>query len=222
MDFSIIKFLKKLKKVLTKLLGAYKCSRNIIVQSYPVVYLRIPRIRLKNYRGCPYNKSDKMLTEVIGNILDSNEDFILQQNCCTTTKAQGLSLAIAQKWPLSDPYRDRVKAKGNWATIESRDTPGSIKVLGKVICLFSQYSHGKPNGGLKDPLNVVIPDSAEDRLQYFVSCLNLVSDLAPKSVAIPFKIGCGLAGGNWQKYYNAISDWALLNPSISVKIYKLP
>jgi len=38
---------------------------------------------------------------------------------------------------------------------------------------------------------------------------------------LPYKIGCGLAGGNWDKYYNILNIWANNNPNIKIVIYKL-
>ena len=65
------------------------------------------------------------------------------------------------------------------------------------------------------------PDSLEDRYDYFIECLQKIAELNPISIAIPYKIGCGLAGGRWEQYYNALNKWANNNPSIQIVIYKL-
>lgn len=39
-------------------------------------------------------------------------------------------------------------------------------------------------------------------------------------VAFPFKIGCGLAGGNWYEYKNMIEEFANDNREWDVIIYK--
>jgi hypothetical protein len=44
--------------------------------------------------------------------------------------------------------------------------------------------------------------------------------LKPESVGFPYKIGCGLAGGDWKLYESEIKRWSIEN-SIHVKVYKL-
>ena len=65
------------------------------------------------------------------------------------------------------------------------------------------------------------PDTLEDRYDYFIECLQKITELNITSIAIPYKIGCGLAGGNWEEYYNALNEWANKNPNIKIVIYKL-
>jgi hypothetical protein len=161
-----------------------------------------------------------MITEISGNLLDSSEEYILQQCCCTSIKTQGLSDAIAAKWPEANPYGSRKKLKGNWATEETRSKPGTIDIFGKVICMYAQYSHGKPNT-LKDPLNPQIEETFQTRLSWFKECLKQIAELKPKSIALPYKIGCGLAGGSWTAYYKALQEWSSTNPDIKVVIYRL-
>jgi hypothetical protein len=164
-----------------------------------------------------------MITEINEDLLNSTEEYILQQNCCTSIKVQGLSEAIAKKWPEANPYKSRIRLQGNWATLESRPKPGSIEVLGntrKIACLFAQYSHGKPNT-LKDPSGIVIDDTFKSRLNWFKECLEKVAELKPKSIAIPYKIGCGLAGGSWTSYYKALQEFSQKYPSIKIVIYRL-
>lgn len=43
-----------------------------------------------------------------------------------------------------------------------------------------------------------------------------------KSVAFPYMIGCGLAGGNWETYLGMITDFQKTYADVSVVIYKLP
>ena len=66
-------------------------------------------------------------------------------------------------------------------------------------------------------------DTGDNRLRYFMSCLaELTDDLdfmlctpelddsSPKisKICFPFRIGCGLAGGVWQDYKEAIEDFS--------------
>ena len=42
-----------------------------------------------------------------------------------------------------------------------------------------------------------------------------------RGVAFPDHIGCGLAGGDWQRYHSMISQFAACNPQLEVCIYQL-
>jgi len=169
-------------------------------------------------------------TIVSGDLLLADTEYIVQQNCCTAVKAHGLSEIIAQKFSGVNPYTERTRFKGNWATLETRPKPGSIEIFEneaeedtntcKIICAFAQYCHGKP-GVYKDPLSALYGDTFEDRFTYFKQCLELISDLKPKSVGFPYRIGCGLAGGSWSRYETAIKDWSLRNPTIDIKVYNM-
>ena len=170
-------------------------------------------------------ETSKTIPIIHGNILDAMTEYIVQQNCCTAMKPRGLSEAIAAKWPEIDPYSNKKKFKGNWSTLDSRPEPGTIWVYEQeksphVICMFAQYIHGKP-GYYKDPLNAPFPDTAASRLTYFRMCIESITELKPKSIGFPWKIGRGLAGGDWTTYYSVILDWSKKNPEIYCVFYKL-
>lgn len=176
------------------------------------------------FHSFPFHFVIMPIQHIKGDLLSSKSQYIVQQTCCTAIKAHGLSDAIAQKWPSINPYTSRKRLFRNWATLESRDCPGTIKVYENsdgpnVICAFGQYTHGKP--GHEDPAKQPVVDDATSRLLYFKQCLDRISDLKPVSVSFPFRIGCGLAGGNWKLYSAALESWALVNPDISVSIYTL-
>jgi len=173
-------------------------------------------------------------TLVIGDLLEADTEYIVQQNCCTAVRAHGLSQIISTRWPSVNPYSSRRLFRGNWAVAEDRSEPGTIKIyplkptdskngIKGVICAFDQYCQGKP-GVWKDPLGLDSKDSRVDREEYFKQCLEAISEITPtpKSVGFPFKIGSNLAGGSWLHYERMIREWAIANPRIQVKIYKLP
>ncbi len=171
-----------------------------------------------------------------GDLLDAKEDFILQQNNCIGVKPHGLSQSIALKYPYANPYCSR-KAIGsrNMAILDDRGTPGTIQVFKDpkhvssnnckeptFVSLFAQYGMGKPyayNNGGPD----AHPDDADLRRKWFKECLGNVAELSTKtfSVALPHRIGCGLAFGDWKVYEKMINDWAKANPHIKVVMYQL-
>jgi O-acetyl-ADP-ribose deacetylase (regulator of RNase III) len=165
------------------------------------------------------------LTTKIGNLLEATEDFIVQQCNCISLKPHGLSASITKKFPFADSYGIRKGVSGNLAIPKDRNIPGTIAIMGNgqdqrfVINMFAQYSYGKPYSTLNK--NKQWQDSYEDRKIWFKNCLEEISKTKPKSLAFPYNIGCGLAGGNWKDYYSILEQFSKDNPNIKIVLYKL-
>ena len=56
------------------------------------------------------------------------------------------------------------------------------------------------------------------RQGWFQECLDAIGKLNLKSVAFPYEIGCGLAGGKWACYDNMLQKFACENPETEVFI----
>lgn len=118
---------------------------------------------------------------VEGDLLDATEDYVCHQCNCITKKGKGLSKVLFDKWPEANIYKDR----------DGKDTVGQIVVKGQVINMLAQIYPGKAK--YKN-------DSKEKRATWFLECLEQMSEL-DGSFAFPFRIGCGLAGGDWVGVY---------------------
>lgn len=140
-----------------------------------------------------------------GNLLNASEIVIIHQCNCVSDKAGGLAKVLFQKFPASDAYKRR----------QNPSRPGTTFVAvskNKVIVgLFSQFYPGKAK---------YETDSPELRLAWFREALDSFGTEPGTSVAMPYNIGCGLAGGYWPAYEQAISEWAEKN-NISVVLYDL-
>jgi hypothetical protein len=113
-----------------------------------------------------------------------------------TPRAKGLAKVIFGKFPWSDNYARRKGSPSN---------PGTIEINGNgmdqrfVINMFAQYTPGKPSR----------KESQAQRLEYFRSCLAAVKAIPDLgSVAFPFNIGCGMAGGKWDDYKRELNMFA--------------
>ena len=151
-----------------------------------------------------------MIKIVNDDLLKATEDYILHQCNCITRNAAGLAFSLFNKFPYANVYKTRADFS----------VPGTIQVCGNglgeryIINMFSQYAPGKC-------WNNSETDTYELRKQYFKSCLSEVAKIQNlKSVALPVGIGCGLAGGKWEDYYQMISDFADNNPHVEVVLYK--
>ena len=64
-------------------------------------------------------------------------------------------------------------------------------------------------------------DTAALRVRYFREALDRLRDVVgPGSVAFPYKIGCGLGGGDWAVYEALLADFAGRIPG-DVVVYQL-
>jgi O-acetyl-ADP-ribose deacetylase (regulator of RNase III) len=158
-----------------------------------------------------------------GDITTATEDYIVHQCNCQSTTAAGLSAVITNKLPYAAPYTHRRPdpRRYNRCVADDEATPGTIQVWRPdtsaanspaVIGLYAQYCPGKP----------APEDSKTEREMWFRQCLGLIEKVpGVKSIAIPWQIGCGLAGGDWEVYEGIIREWAEAHPDINVVMYKL-
>ena len=169
----------------------------------------------------------------IGNLLDATEDIIIQQCNCLSVKPHGLSKSIADAFDHGNYYGSR-KAIGmkNLSIQEDRDEPGSIVILygenkPHIGCLMGQWQMGKINSHYykNEPGINNHNDTKENRELWFKNGLIALgewcTDEKITSVAFPYGIGCGLAGGNWKNYLRMINDFDKEYKSIDIVIYKL-
>jgi|APSaa5957512535_1039671.scaffolds.fasta_scaffold55220_3 hypothetical protein len=145
------------------------------------------------------------------NLLNAKENYIAHQCNCITTKSKGLAKSISDKFNHGDYYGQRTPLTPNTAIVADRDKPGTIKILyGKpnIICIFSQWTPGKVASIWADryPKLNGKKETTEDRLQWFADGIKLIEQTVKEPIAIPYKIGCGMAGGNWIKYKKILED----------------
>jgi len=171
---------------------------------------------------------ENTVVEIIGSLLDSDAQFIVHQtNCRHKPPGLGLAKHVFTKWPHSDVYSPRAP----WTRGHQYDKPGTITVLGGghgataacrasrgVINLFGQDWQGKKEKSAKS-----WEESRGMRLEWFSQAVDAISQIPNlKSVAFPYKIGCNLAGGNWNAYRKVLEGLALKCPKVRVVVYKLP
>ena len=166
-----------------------------------------------------------ILRIVQGNLLHAKEKFIAHQCNCVTLSARGLAQSIAQRYPWANTYHKRKPHPtiSNCAIKKDRSIPGSVDIVkrGKdehiVLCLYAQYRPGKPGHYSKYPGKYV--DTKNNRLAWFASCLQSLEQsghIDGEPIAMPYGIGCGLAGGNWSQYKQMLEE-----SSLEIVLYRL-
>ena len=130
-------------------------------------------------------KGVNMLYETKGDIVTGNFNFFVQQVNCKGVMGAGLAKQIRDKYPAV--YYDYINAiKYENATLgHVLLSPANGRIC---VCLFSQYGYGR--------------DKRYTDYEAFSKCLTalqrMISDYpAEYTIAFPYGIGCGLAGGDW-------------------------
>jgi len=139
-----------------------------------------------------------MIKIVEGNILDAPEKIICHQVNCQGVMGAGLAKQICNKWKILPNYKNYIKSNGKEKVL------GTIQLIaisfdtGQYICnIFGQYDYGR------DKSKIYTDYSA---LKNALTELGSFARLNKFSIAIPFNIGCGLAGGKWDIVYSVIED----------------
>ena len=175
--------------------------------------------------------------DLAGGVLDDSilarVDAIAQQENCVGCDGRGLAEAVARKLPYGSSYssRRRMPPQNKFAVPEDRGVPGTIVVCrppapgpGRpiVVNMMAQFEMGAPNK-YKRVKPMPPDDGAATREAWFQQCLDKIAAIQPPlgSIAFPYQIGCGLAGGNWSRYDAMITRFAERCPATQVYICKL-
>ena len=159
---------------------------------------------------------------VRGDLLEFEADYIAHQCNCISKGSSGLAKTIKDRYPYADQSIGRPSSGGS----SKADIPGTIRVFlppkstfqrPTFIGMFAQYAPGPPTD----------TETARIRLDWFEDCLDEIAVFHADrlhatsdsfSIAFPERIGCGLAGGDWNKYHDVLWMFASTNGHIDVTI----
>ena len=152
-----------------------------------------------------------------GDLLDATENYIVHQCNCVTNQSKFVAKQIFDKYPYSNTYKMRTTSK------ETHSIPGTIDIMGNgtnnryVINMYSQLYPTYAKYG---------NDSIKLRQEWFKKCLECIGNELNRetgehteTIAMPYKIGCGSAGGNWEVYFDMIKEFSD-KYDIEVMLYK--
>lgn len=161
-----------------------------------------------------------MITYHNGDILKSGADYICHQVNCKGVMGAGLALQIRQLYPkLYEEYKNLcsilgINLFGKTSTYIDYNLKSKNYLTTRIINMFAQDGYRK--------------DKVQTNYEAFESCVREVIELADGNnydifyspvIAFPYKIGCGLAGGDWNIVEDIIKkydkDW------LDIQIWKL-
>lgn len=131
---------------------------------------------------------------ICGNILDIKSGIIVHQVNCKGVMSDGLAKDLREKYPIIFPRYEEFCKSGLLR-------PGMVQFV-KVdenlyVCnLAGQDSYGR-DGRYTD----------YDALTTAFTKLHYIGLERSLPIYIPYKMGCGLAGGDWEIVSSLITDW---------------
>lgn len=147
------------------------------------------------------------LTQIDGDLFDVKGGFICHQCNCVSHGTAGLAASIVQKWPHTNPAADKDNRRLGRVSFFAAGN-------NMVVNMYAQRNPGKAT----EP-----DDTGHARLGAFVSCLKQVAETyihGYDAIYLPHGIGCGLAGGDWDDYFCAITAVAIKYPHKKFVIVK--
>lgn len=138
-----------------------------------------------------------MVTIKRGDLLNATETVIAHQVNCKGAYA-GLAAAIFEKWPdaMNDYQQlcERISSLGMFdgMYLGLPQLTGQQKDGHIIANLYGQYLPGA--------------DYRPDALRKALTCLGELARKEDWSVALPWKISCGIAGGDWEEVLGIIEE----------------
>ncbi len=147
-----------------------------------------------------------MAVKIIGgDLLSTDARYICHQVNCQGRMGSGVARMIREKFPgVYDRYKEEC--------LERRNPLGTVLYVpskGRVIVnMFAQDRYGYDG-------------KTYTNYDAFMHCLVNIHDTVPQeeTVAMPYKIGCGLGGGDWSIIYDMIER--KLGADHSVELWRL-
>lgn len=130
-----------------------------------------------------------------GDLLLAGESHICHQVNCMGVMGSGVAKQIRAKWPVV-----YTKYKGLCDAIQPGALLGCDQIVevgnGKHVCnLFGQLNYGRDKSAYT---NIY-------KLRH--ACEHLVACASPEAAfAMPYRIGCGLGGGDWGKVLDMLTE----------------
>jgi O-acetyl-ADP-ribose deacetylase (regulator of RNase III) len=153
-----------------------------------------------------------MIKIIDGDLCNAKTDIIVHQVNCRGVMGSGVAKAIREKWPfVYEKYKEvcdsinpyKLLGKVYKVALDSKDQQPKY-----IMNLFGQLNYGRAKlqytntEALKKGLTAVYAYALNNNL----------------SVAMPYKIGCGFGGADWNEVYQMINE---IFKDVEVELWKL-
>lgn len=151
-----------------------------------------------------------MLHEVNGDLLKSDCTVIMHQANCFKIMGAGIAKNIAELYP--EVKNVDLREQGNPIDRFGRFTKAIINRNLTIVNLYGQYNIGR---GLQTNY-----EKLESSIDKFLLDARLNNNVSLSKVGVPYKLGCGLAGGDWKIVKDILSRQSNKH-EVDIYIYKL-
>ena len=130
-----------------------------------------------------------------GDLLDSHCDVLCHQVNCRGVMGSGIALQIRNKYP--NVYKEYKKFCSSYQPSAILGRCFMVKTKDNYIAnLFGQDNYGRH----------VCQTNYDALYKAFIHMHINACNMGLKSIGIPYGIGCGCAGGDWNKVYDIIKS----------------
>jgi O-acetyl-ADP-ribose deacetylase (regulator of RNase III) len=140
-----------------------------------------------------------------GNLLESSELLICHQVNCQGTMGAGLARQIKQKYPIVFRQYKKLCDKYQAEDLLGNCQPVLVDDYKVVVNLFGQLHYGRD----KKYTDYKALAKSLEQLKYLLKFVDPY--IHHDTIALPYGLGCGLAGGNWGTVFKIIikvfEDW---------------
>lgn len=146
------------------------------------------------------------VTVKTGNILDATEPFVFHQCNVMSKSARGVAKALFERFPEANTYQPSSQVRRIFGTASFHQTGPRTPT---IINAYAQRTPGKYK-------------TAAELKERRATLEAILYTLPPAvhTVAVPWRIGCGLAGGSWPDHLAMLKEFATTR-NVHVVIYKL-
>lgn len=131
-----------------------------------------------------------MIKIIKGDVFDTNARIIAHQVNCQGVMESGVAKQVRERYP--ELYKRYVRYPKVLGTVFIFD----VHSLRKIANLYAQDQYGYDGKIYTD-------------MEALRMCFQTLNDFAKEhkyTIAMPYKIACGLGGANWDEVYNMIED----------------
>lgn len=150
-----------------------------------------------------------MLSIINGDLLEQNFDVIGHQANCLNIMGAGIALQIKNKFPNAFEVDRLVNQNNKYGNFSISRTQKPY-----IANLYGQYAIGKIYNKMLKYDNLKALESALEGL------LNYMSYDSLKTLGLPYMIGCGLAGGDWNKTFEMIKKLSKKHDNIDIYLVR--
>ena len=130
------------------------------------------------------------------NLLTVDADVICHQVNCQGVMGSGVAKAIADRWPVVKIVYQVTCKKFKPEELLGKILPVYVSRKLRVVNIFGQLTYGR------DKTKVYTDYAALKR-----AFTEIAEVYKGRTIAFPYKFGCGLANGDWNVVYNLIEDY---------------